>query len=281
MAPTDPFELVDDLIERLSSGRVTVAAALEIVERHAAEQRDRLEQVRAAGSAMEFLEAYGEVVVHDVALDAVRAFISGGPEALDEERTRALVAARALAALRRAVAAKSAEGIERAYAELQAALRSQRPEEGSPNPRAQAAPDARRRPAIGAVCPRVALVSVRIARGGERFSSEIELGYGDHTYAGRASAGGDDFAEVRCTAESVLQAVRPLLSEPVEFASVDTFTLEGCLAVLASLTRARDILVGSALIRKDLHDAVARAVLDALNRVIVLSDPAPAGIAAG
>lgn len=78
---------------------------------------------------------------------------------------------------------------------------------------------------------------------------------------------------VRLVARAVVDAVVPLLESPVveaEFAEVvEAANYKVALVVLRMITPRGDQLVsGSAVVHRDLHDAVARATLAAMNRLL-------------
>lgn len=132
----------------------------------------------------------------------------------------------------------------------------------------------------GSTAPRVAIDSVAVRRGDLEVRAEVVLRDGDDTLLGsRPVESADDHDEgdagrLRAVADATLDAVRPLLDR------VTSVDLEACtilpvhdrrvaVALVSFRTpRGHHTVSGSALVRGTETDAVARAVLDALNRSI-------------
>lgn len=75
--------------------------------------------------------------------------------------------------------------------------------------------------------------------------------------------------EPRSVAEAVLAAIRQIVEEPLELDSADFLEMGDCRIAAVVVNRPSDLLLGSALVTFDDHDAVARATLDAVNRLLV------------
>jgi uncharacterized membrane protein len=101
----------------------------------------------------------------------------------------------------------------------------------------------------------------------------VALRFGDHTFEGLARGSAAASYRHRLVALAMLDALEPLLGLPTEVESaslVDTGVHTVALTVLV-LTVPRlgpQSISGSAVVRGDEADAVARSVLDALNRRI-------------
>jgi hypothetical protein len=121
---------------------------------------------------------------------------------------------------------------------------------------------------------RVLIDRVAVSQSGLRASIEVALRDGDDELAGTVECASSNKARTRGVAQATLEAARPLIGDGlvVELEGADvTDVLGHRLAV--TLVHLRDrrneqTLAGSALVRGDEADAVARSVLDALNRTI-------------
>jgi hypothetical protein len=115
------------------------------------------------------------------------------------------------------------------------------------------------------------LSSLSMKRSGDRFTSQVILELeGDLLMGEDDSPAGRRF-EHRSVADAVLDAVRQLIAEPLELTSADFIEMGDCRIAAVAVERAGGILLGSALVTLDEHDAIARATLDAINRL--LADP--------
>ncbi|MGH2746802.1 MAG: hypothetical protein ACRDKB_02610 [Actinomycetota bacterium] len=102
----------------------------------------------------------------------------------------------------------------------------------------------------------------------DEFSVQVTLDlYGDVLVGQSASPRGPR-SELRATALATLEAARELLQFAVTIEAVSVFELGSIRTILVVLNRGLDALVGAAILRDDVHDAVARATLDGLNRFI-------------
>jgi hypothetical protein len=121
---------------------------------------------------------------------------------------------------------------------------------------------------------RAVIDRVAVSQSGPRVAVEVALLDGEDELVGRSEGAASSTARVRGVAQATLAAARPLVGEGlvVEFEGAEVVEVLGRrLAVTLVHLRARrseQLLVGSALVRDDEADAVARSVLDALNRTI-------------
>lgn len=117
--------------------------------------------------------------------------------------------------------------------------------------------------------PRPALTSISVRRSGRRVSATAALALTGQVLTGHASR--EDSDRALAIAQATLDAVRPLLEHAAEVESAQVVTVPGREVALTVLNLSAGslpgrVLVGSALIRGDLEDALARSVLSALNR---------------
>lgn len=120
-----------------------------------------------------------------------------------------------------------------------------------------------------AVRPAIAAIMVRSGKG--ETEASVTLLAGDRLFEGRSTGPGSPSNRARLVAAATLDAVDELLGHPCEVESaaiVATGTREVALTVLTmSVPRTGEhVLTGCAAVRGDDADAVARSVLDALNR---------------
>ena len=126
-------------------------------------------------------------------------------------------------------------------------------------------PDGPPRPAVGSI-------GVRTSRG--ECHVEVTLVAGDESYTGSALGPTSASARARVVAAATLAALKELLGLRCEVDSAQVVAAgarEVALTVLTlSVPRTGDqVLTGSAPVRGDAADAVARSVLDALNRTLM------------
>ncbi|MEA2435322.1 MAG: hypothetical protein QOG54_2779 [Actinomycetota bacterium] len=74
--------------------------------------------------------------------------------------------------------------------------------------------------------------------------------------------------EMRGIARAVIEAVARLLPFAVQLESVDVLPLGPEKVAVVTMSSPEDILVGSAAVKDDEYDGIARAALDALNRFV-------------
>jgi hypothetical protein len=112
------------------------------------------------------------------------------------------------------------------------------------------------------------LSSLATKRSGDRFTSQVILELDGDLLIGEDDSPAGRRFEPRSVADSVLDAVGQLVNEPLELASADVIELGDCRIAAVVVSRASDLLLGSALVTLDEHDAIARATLDAVNRML-------------
>ncbi|MDH4159636.1 MAG: hypothetical protein OEV62_05210 [Actinomycetota bacterium] len=117
--------------------------------------------------------------------------------------------------------------------------------------------------------PSIAAITVRTS--GAETEAEVTLVFADEEFTGSALGAAASHHRPRLVAQATLAALDPLLGVPVEVDSAAVLTVGGNDVALVVLTVsvpriAAQSVSGSAVLRGDEADAVARAVLDALNR---------------
>ncbi|HEV2754174.1 MAG TPA: hypothetical protein VG318_00155 [Actinomycetota bacterium] len=112
------------------------------------------------------------------------------------------------------------------------------------------------------------LSSLATKRSGDRFTSQVILELDGDLLIGEDDSPSGRRFEPRSVAEAVLDAVRQLVAEPLELGAADFIEMGDCRIAAVAVERASDLLLGSALVTLDEHDAIARATLDAVNRVL-------------
>jgi len=119
--------------------------------------------------------------------------------------------------------------------------------------------------------PRPSISSIMVRTSGEEAEATVSLAASGHLFEGQIVGPGGSSHRPRLIAQATLQALTDLLGQPTEIESV---TLVGtghrsvALTVLTVQTPriGEQVVTGSAMVRGDEADAVARSVLDALNR---------------
>lgn len=117
--------------------------------------------------------------------------------------------------------------------------------------------------------PRPALTSIAVRRTGGTVTATVSLALAGRVLSATVSR--EDADRERTIALATLDALRPLLPDAVDIESAQVVAISGrkvALAVVAFPDDASqyEVLVGSALVRGDVEDALARSVLSALNR---------------
>jgi hypothetical protein len=116
------------------------------------------------------------------------------------------------------------------------------------------------------------LSSLMTERSNSAFKTRVTLEMPGDVLVGESESHPGALFENRSIATAIVTGLRDLLAFPVEVEAVNLIRqAEGTLA-LVFLHRGSDRLVGSALVHKDEHDAIARATLDALNRFLGVSE---------
>jgi hypothetical protein len=121
---------------------------------------------------------------------------------------------------------------------------------------------------------RVVIDRVGLTQSGGRLTVEVALREGDRELLGTAEATASGAARIRAVAEAALAAARPLLGDGLvaQLEATDVTDLLGHRLAISLVQlrdrRSHEVLAGCALVRDDDAVAVARSVLDALNRAI-------------
>jgi hypothetical protein len=113
------------------------------------------------------------------------------------------------------------------------------------------------------------LSSLATKRAGDRFTSQVILELGGDLLIGEDDSPAGRRFEHRSVAEAVLDAVRRLVAVPLELGSADFVEMGDCRIAAVVVERREELLLGSAVVTLDEHDAIARATLDAVNRLLV------------
>jgi hypothetical protein len=119
--------------------------------------------------------------------------------------------------------------------------------------------------------PRAAITAIMVRTAGAESEAVVSLGTGGHVFEGRVVGPGAPSLRPRLVAQATLRALDDLLGATVEVESaavVSVGSREVAVTVLSLMVprSGEHVVSGSALVRGDESDAVARAVLDALNR---------------
>ncbi|MEZ5185544.1 MAG: hypothetical protein R2720_07345 [Candidatus Nanopelagicales bacterium] len=117
--------------------------------------------------------------------------------------------------------------------------------------------------------PRPALISISVRRSGGRVTASTSLAMAGMVLSGSATR--EDADRERTIALATLDALRPIVPEGVDIESAQIVAIPGRKVALTVVgfpddTGQFEALVGSALVRGDTEDALARSVLSALNR---------------
>jgi hypothetical protein len=129
----------------------------------------------------------------------------------------------------------------------------------------------------GVVPDRVIIEQVSVTHAGRDVTAEVRLREGDDELTGRADGANNAGARHHTIAAATLDAVRPLLGfdNRVALEGIDVVDVRGqrvAVSVMQLRTPRTELaLSGCALVRDAEPDAIARSVLDALNRAI--ADP--------
>jgi hypothetical protein len=121
------------------------------------------------------------------------------------------------------------------------------------------------------ILPRPVIAAITIRTAGAEADASVVVRTGDATYDGRSIGPSTMSHRHTLIARATLDAISELLGLPaeVEFVTVSTMgtrRMAACVIQVAVPGIGELVLTGSALVRSDEADAVARAVLDALNR---------------
>jgi hypothetical protein len=119
--------------------------------------------------------------------------------------------------------------------------------------------------------PRPAIVRMQTETAA--FTTEVRVAVQVNSHEKAGSARGPSTAGLRLVATATIDAVADLLNaSAVEVQTAELLTVGGVQVAVVVLrlatARGEQLLTGSAVVRKDANDAMARATLDGLNRVI-------------
>ncbi|MDQ4125839.1 MAG: hypothetical protein M3134_09595 [Actinomycetota bacterium] len=113
------------------------------------------------------------------------------------------------------------------------------------------------------------LASLSTKRAGDRFTSQVILELDGDLLIGEDDSPAGRRFEHRSVAGAVLDAAGRLSSVPLELTSADFVEMGDCRIAAVVVERPDELLLGSAVVTFDEHDAIARATLDAVNRLLV------------
>lgn len=116
------------------------------------------------------------------------------------------------------------------------------------------------------------LSSLSTKRYDQRFSAQVTLELDGDALMGEVDVPAGRRFEFRSVARAVLESVRPLIPCAMQLEQVEVFNFGPERLAVVSISSQDDILIGSALVKGDELDAIARATLDGVNRVLHL-DP--------
>jgi hypothetical protein len=119
--------------------------------------------------------------------------------------------------------------------------------------------------------PRPAISAIMVRTAGSESEAVVSLATGGHVFEGRVVGPGAASQRPRLVAQATLRALDDLLGTVAEVESaavVKVGAREVAVTVLSVMVprSGEQVVTGSALVRGDESDAVARSVLDALNR---------------
>lgn len=112
------------------------------------------------------------------------------------------------------------------------------------------------------------LTSLTTERAEEMFRARVTLELPGDVLVGESQMPPGELFELRAVARAVVEGLDDLLDFHVEVESVELMRHAGRDLILVTLHRDVDRLIGTAVVRHDQLDAVARATLDALNRFL-------------
>jgi len=112
------------------------------------------------------------------------------------------------------------------------------------------------------------LASLTTERAQNGFRTRVTLEVPGDVLVGESAVPAGQLFERKSVVSAILKGLADLLEFPVDVDSIDVVRRDGRSVALVTLHRASDRLVGTALVKGDEHDAIARATLDALNRFL-------------
>lgn len=119
--------------------------------------------------------------------------------------------------------------------------------------------------------PRRKLSSLSTKRYADRFTAQVTLELDGDALVGEVDVPVGRRFEYRSVARAILNSVRCLIPYALQLEHVEVLAFGAERLAVVSISSRDDILVGSALVRGDELDAIARATLDAINRVLNVS----------
>lgn len=123
------------------------------------------------------------------------------------------------------------------------------------------------------------LSSLSTQRSDDHFKAQVTLELEGDALVGEVEVPVGLPSQYHSVARAVLEAIDDLLDRTFDVNSVDVLSLGDSELVVVSLAGEVELLLGSALVKYDEYDAIARATLHALNRLLFESDsrvPQPA-----
>ena len=112
------------------------------------------------------------------------------------------------------------------------------------------------------------LSSVATERTQNRFKARVVLELSGDTLVGESDSPSEKTFEFRSVARATLDSLRKLMTGRIDLELVDVLNSGSHQLAVVALRYDRGTLIGSALVKLDHHDAIARATLDALNRYL-------------
>ncbi len=112
------------------------------------------------------------------------------------------------------------------------------------------------------------LRAIATERSSDRFTARVVLDDRGEPASGETTTSAGRRSEERSIARATLDALARRLDLGVEVDDVDVVEAGGERVALIALSSGRQSLLGSAMVTSDDHEAVSKATLDALNRVV-------------
>jgi len=112
------------------------------------------------------------------------------------------------------------------------------------------------------------LALLAIERENGRFTARVALDLDGDRLIGASQAPSLRKFERRSVAGAVLEGIKELIDQPVHLDEVALISMGDVRLAVVTVLRGSHTLIGSALVRNDEHDAIARATLHATNRVL-------------
>jgi hypothetical protein len=112
------------------------------------------------------------------------------------------------------------------------------------------------------------LASLSVTRSDDGFTVRVTLALDGDVLVGEAEAPRGRRFEMRAVALAILDGLGALIELQAQLDSVNLLQVGDTRLAIVQLTTETDSLIGSALVRYDEHDAVARATLAAVNRLV-------------